>query len=228
MSRELGPSVSIFGSARIPKESAIFRLARQIASEIVGLGYGVISGGGPGIMRAAAEGAREGGGTAVGFNIRLPFEPPDLTLQHVSLTFDNFFTRKLAFARCSHAFITMPGGMGTLDELFDILTLIQTQKLQPRPVVLVGRTFWRGLLLWLREQPAAQGLISTRELDAIGVFDTAQEVISFFERELAGASAPFEQSATAAIAPTFTSKITNGRHLHDDADTSTGHVHRRT
>ncbi len=135
-------------------------------------------------MRAAIEGARDGGGPTVGFNINLPFEPVDVSLQDVSLTFDHFFTRKLAFARCSDAFVAMPGGMGTLDELFDILTLIQTQKLQARPIVLVGKDFWQGLLQWMRERLVTCGLISGNEVDSIGVFDDAPEVIAFLTDQL--------------------------------------------
>jgi uncharacterized protein (TIGR00730 family) len=153
-------------------------------------------------MRAAIEGAREGGGPAVGFNISLPFEPLDVALQDISLTFDHFFTRKLAFARCSDAFVAMPGGMGTLDELFDILTLIQTQKLQPRPVVLVGEGFWHGLLHWMREQLAASGLISAEEVDSIGVFDDPQDVLAFLRNQLSwprSMSSTFELSETTAL-----------------------------
>lgn len=183
ISSQLGKSVTIFGSARIQQENSIFHLARQVAYDLASAGYTVISGGGPGIMRAAAQGARDAGGQAVGFNISLPFEPLDIGLQDVSLTFDNFFTRKLAFARCSHGFVAMPGGMGTLDELFDILTLIQTQKLNPRPIALVGSYFWTGLLDWMREQLVTRGLVSADEIDAIGVLDTAQQVLAFFQSE---------------------------------------------
>jgi len=152
-------------------------------------------------MRAAIEGAREGGGSAVGFNISLPFEPLDTTLQDISLTFDHFFTRKLAFARCSDAFVAMPGGMGTLDELFDILTLVQTGKLQARPIVLVGTDFWRGLLRWMREQLATAGLISGEEVDSICVFDDAHDVVAFLTARLRhprSTSPPFDPSEPAA------------------------------
>lgn len=153
-------------------------------------------------MRAAIVGAREGGGSAVGFNISLPFEPIDTAQQDMSLTFDHFFTRKLAFARCSGAFVAMPGGMGTLDELFDILTLIQTGKLQPRPIALVGTEFWNGLLKWMRDQLASTGLISGEEIDSIGVFDDAQDVVAFIRAQLKEprpTSPPFNPSRKAAL-----------------------------
>lgn len=200
----LGRTVSFFGSARVSENASTFRLAHWIARDLARLGYTIISGGGPGIMRAAMAGAREGGGPSVGFNISLPFEPLDVALQDISLTFEHFFTRKLAFARCSDAFLAMPGGMGTLDELFDILTLIQTRKLQPRPVVLVGKDFWHGLLQWMREQLAPSGLISVEEVDSIGVFDDPQDVIAFLKDQLnrpRSVSSTFELSETTAPSP---------------------------
>lgn len=184
VSGKLGAAVSIFGSARIPADSPVFELARQVAHRLALQGYAVISGGGPGIMRAALEGARAGGSPAVGFNINLPFEPLDTKQQDISLTFEHFFTRKFAFTRCSDAFVVMPGGMGTLDELFEILTLIQTRKLEPRPIALVGSSFWRGLLQWLREEPAASGLINVHEIDSIALCDTPDDVISFLVRQI--------------------------------------------
>ena len=129
VSQKLGAAVSIFGSARVAATSPAFELAREVAYKLAVRGYAVISGGGPGIMRAALEGARAGGSPAVGFNINLPFEPLDIERHDISLTLEHFFTRKFAFCRCSDAFVVMPGGMGTLDELFEILTLMQTNKL---------------------------------------------------------------------------------------------------
>lgn len=195
----LGRSVSFFGSARISEDASTFCLARQIARDLARLGYTIISGGGPGIMRAAIEGAHEAGGPTVGFNISLPFEPLDVALQDISLTFDHFFTRKLAFARCSDAFVAMPGGMGTLDELFDILTLIQTRKLKPRPVVLVGKDFWHGLLQWMREQLAPSGLIAAEEVDSIGVFDDPRDVVAFLRDQL---NRPQPMSSTSELSET--------------------------
>lgn len=184
VSERLGKAVSIFGSARVAVTSPVFELATQVAYKLATHGYAVISGGGPGIMRAALEGARAGGSPAIGFNIKLPFEPLNIEQQDISLTFEHFFTRKFAFSRCSDAFIVMPGGMGTLDELFEVLTLIQTQKLEARPVALVGSDFWRGLLQWLRMHPVASGLIGAEEIDSIALCDSADDVISFLGERL--------------------------------------------
>ncbi|HEU4776397.1 MAG TPA: TIGR00730 family Rossman fold protein, partial [Telluria sp.] len=159
----IGTAVSIFGSARIAPENEVFRLAYDIAERLSNQGYTVISGGGPGIMRAANEGASAGASLTAGFNIALPFEPLDDTYQDISLVFNNFITRKLAFAKCSRAFIVMPGGMGTLDELFEMLTLMQTRKMAKVPVILVGSQFWNGLLGWMRERLEQSGLINPGE-----------------------------------------------------------------
>ncbi|MGG1945541.1 TIGR00730 family Rossman fold protein [Trinickia sp. NRRL B-1857] len=184
VSARLGTAISIFGSARVATTSSVFELAREVAYKLAILGYAVISGGGPGIMRAALEGARAGGSPAIGFNIKLPFEPLDVEHQDISLTFEHFFTRKFAFCRCSDAFVIMPGGMGTLDELFEILTLMQTGKLEARPVALVGSVFWGGLLQWLRTHPVSSGLIAVNEIDSIGICDNADEVVAFLSGQL--------------------------------------------
>jgi uncharacterized protein (TIGR00730 family) len=175
----IGTAVSIFGSARIAPGSEVYRLAYRIAERLSNQGYTVISGGGPGIMRAANEGASAGSTVTVGFNIALPFEPLDDTYQDISLVFDNFITRKLAFAKCSSAFIVMPGGMGTLDELFEMLTLMQTRKMAKVPVILVGSQFWGGLLRWMQESLEGSGLINPGELSEIEVLDDAEAVSAF-------------------------------------------------
>jgi len=184
VSERLGAAVSIFGSARVSSASREFSLARAVAYKLAVRGYAVISGGGPGIMRAALEGARAAGAPAIGFNIKLPFEPLDVEQQDISLTFEHFFTRKFAFCRCSDAFVVMPGGMGTLDELFEILTLMQTGKLESRPVALVGSDFWCGLLQWLRTYPVSSSLIGAEEIDAIAVCDSAEDVVAFLAERL--------------------------------------------
>lgn len=180
----IGTAVSIFGSARIAPEREEFRLAYDIAERLSNQGYTVISGGGPGIMRAANEGASAGASLTVGFNIALPFEPLDDTYQDIALVFDNFITRKLAFAKCSSAFIVMPGGMGTLDELFEMLTLMQTRKMAKVPVILVGSQFWNGLLGWMRERLEQSGLINPGELGEISVLDDAEAVAVFIESQI--------------------------------------------
>jgi uncharacterized protein (TIGR00730 family) len=180
----LGPAVSIFGSARITSNSEIFQLTQEIAFHLSRHGYTVISGGGPGIMRAANEGGRVGGTQTVGFNIALPFEPLDTSAQDIAVVFENFITRKLAFVKCSSAFIVMPGGMGTLDELFEVLTLIQTRRMEPVPVVLVGSRFWNGLVVWMREQLEGAGLINSVELREIQLFDDAETVAAFIKQKV--------------------------------------------
>jgi uncharacterized protein (TIGR00730 family) len=178
---KIGTAVSIFGSARIAPDSNLYNLAKQIAACLSDAGYAIISGGGPGLMRAANEGARTGRAKAIGFNIALPFEPLDMRFQDISLTFENFATRKMAFSMCSSAFIVMPGGMGTLDELFEILTLMQTKKIAAAPIVLVGSEFWGGLLTWLREKLERAGLICAGELDAIKIFDDPKQISGFIK-----------------------------------------------
>lgn len=184
VAERLGAAVSIFGSARVTSASREFELARQIAYKLAVRGYAVISGGGPGIMCAALEGARAAGSPAIGFNIKLPFEPLDVTRQDISLMFEHFFTRKFGFSRCSDAFVVMPGGMGTLDELFEILTLMQTGKLESRPVALVVSDFWNGLLQWLRSHPVSSGLIGANEVDSIAICDSADDVVTFLAERL--------------------------------------------
>jgi len=185
VSQRVGTAISIFGSARITPDSEWFHLTRQIAAHLSDSGYTVISGGGPGIMRAANEGARNGKTKTIGFNISLQFEPLNNKFQDISLVFENFYTRKLAFVKCSSAFIVMPGGMGTLDELFEILTLMQTRKIRVSPVVLVGSAFWGGLVGWLRENLESAGLINVGELDEIRIFDDATAISQFIRDTVA-------------------------------------------
>ncbi len=149
---QIGPCVSIFGSARTKPDNPYYKEARDIANKLVSKGYGVITGGGPGIMEAANQGARDGGGTSVGLNIKLPFEQtsnPYIDADK-NINFDYFFVRKVMFIKYSQGFIVMPGGFGTLDELFEALTLIQTDKIGRFPIILVGKSFWAGLIDWIR------------------------------------------------------------------------------
>ena len=169
--------MTFFGSARAQNDDEIYLSTFLIAKELASSGYSVISGGGPGIMRAANEGAYPQEGKSVGFNISLPFEKPDLNYQDISITFQSFFTRKLAFSVCSNAFIVMPGGTGTLDELFEILTLIQKKKLKKCPVILFGANFWKGLVSWIRDQPVKKGFIAREEVDDLIFVDLPKDVI---------------------------------------------------
>ena len=149
---KIGPCVSIFGSARTPQSSPYYRLAVNIAESIVSSGYGVITGGGPGIMEAGNKGANQAGGTSVGLNIDLPFEQHDNPFidSDKSLDFDYFFVRKVMFVKYSQGFVVMPGGFGTLDELFEAITLIQTNKIEKFPIILVGTSYWEGLIDWIK------------------------------------------------------------------------------
>lgn len=149
----IGPCVSIFGSARTKPDNKYYKLAEEVAAKIVDHGYGVITGGGPGIMEAGNKGAHIAGGTSVGLNIELPFEQHDNPYidSDKSLDFDYFFVRKVMFVKYSQGFVVMPGGFGTLDELFEAITLIQTNKIEKFPIILVGTEFWGGLIDWIHE-----------------------------------------------------------------------------
>ena len=171
------PAVSIFGSARIAPESEYYQLTEQIARLLSDAGFSVISGGGPGVMEAANKGAFAGKSPSVGLNIQLPMEQQTNRYQDVSQTFRHFFARKYMFVRFATAYVVMPGGFGTLDELLEALTLIQTKKSPHIPLILVGRAFWQGLLDWLREQLVAGGMINSQDMDLIQVIDEPQQVV---------------------------------------------------
>ena len=178
--QKLGPCVSIFGSARLPRNSPYYLLAEEIAKKITDLGFGIITGGGPGIMEAANKGAKENGGKSIGLNIELPFEQssnPYIDKQY-SIEFDYFFIRKLMCVKYAQGFIIMPGGIGTLDELFEALTLIQTHKIGRFPIILVGSEFWKGLLDWMKNTLLEMKLISEDNFSLFRVVDTADEAVS--------------------------------------------------
>lgn len=176
----IGPCISIFGSARTKKEDPYYKLAEEIAFKVSKAGYGVITGGGPGIMEAGNKGAHLGKGVSVGLNIELPFE------QHFNpyidndknIQFDYFFVRKVMFVKYSQGFVVMPGGFGTLDELFEAITLIQTKKIAKFPIILVGTDFWGGMLDWIKNVLLAKySNISPEDMNLIQVVDTADEVV---------------------------------------------------
>ncbi|MFL5780844.1 MAG: TIGR00730 family Rossman fold protein [Thermoleophilaceae bacterium] len=173
----LGPAVSVFGSARTPPDHPDYELARRTAELLGRAGYAVITGGGPGIMEAANRGAREAGVSSVGLNIELPFEQEGNPYADVALEFHYFFTRKLMFVRYAVGFVVFPGGFGTLDELFEALTLIQTGKVMHFPVLLVGSKWWSGLVEWLRDRLLATGKIAGSDLDLLTVTDDPHEVV---------------------------------------------------
>lgn len=177
---KIGPCVSIFGSARTKEDDPNYKLAVEIASKIADNGYGVITGGGPGIMEAGNRGAHLAGGTSVGLNIDLPFEQHDNPYidSDKSLDFDYFFVRKVMFVKYSQGFVVMPGGFGTLDELFEAITLIQTHKIQKFPIILVGTEFWTGLMDWIKSTLRDKyKTISPEDIDLIKLVDTSDEVI---------------------------------------------------
>lgn len=184
MSR-IGPCVSIFGSARTKPDHKYYKLAVEVAEKIVDNGYGVITGGGPGIMEAGNRGAHLAGGTSVGLNIDLPFEQHDNPYidPDKSLDFDYFFVRKVMFVKYSQGFVVMPGGFGTLDELFEAITLIQTNKIQKFPIILVGKDFWEGLFEWVKTTllDSFQN-ISPGDIDLIHLVDSSDEVIEVLNK----------------------------------------------
>ena len=171
--------VSVFGSARTPEDSANYRSARELGGLLVKAGYGVITGGGPGIMEAAGRGAFEAGGISVGLNIELPHEQQPNHYQNKSLSFRYFFIRKLCFLKYSTAVIVYPGGFGTLDELSEVMTMIQTRKINLIPLILVGKQFWQGFFDWSRDTLMTEGMIAPDDLDFIRLVDTAEEAVSY-------------------------------------------------
>ena len=176
----IGPCISIFGSARTKPDNKYYQLAQSVAQKIVEAGYGVITGGGPGIMEAGNKGAHLAGGTSVGLNIDLPFEQHDNPYidSDKSLDFDYFFVRKVMFVKYSQGFVVMPGGFGTLDELFEAITLIQTNKIEKFPIILVGTEFWSGIMDWVKNTLLERFQnISATDLDLIHLVDTEDEVI---------------------------------------------------
>jgi uncharacterized protein (TIGR00730 family) len=171
-------AVSIFGSARVPEGDPQYELARAVARELSADGMDIITGGGPGLMEAANRGAKEGGSRSIGLNIELPFEQHENPYLDVELTCHYFFTRKLFFVRYSVGFVVFPGGFGTLDELFEALTLSQTGKTRHFPIVLVGSDYWRGLIDWMRERLVGEGKISPLDLDLLQVCDDPKEIVA--------------------------------------------------
>tara|TARA_Y100001935_G_C17168988_1_gene439230 strand:+ start:61 stop:747 length:687 start_codon:yes stop_codon:yes gene_type:complete len=180
----IGPCISIFGSARTKPDNKYYKLTEEISAEIVKRGYGVITGGGPGIMESANKGAKENNGKSVGLCIELPFEENSNKFidKDKKLNFDYFFVRKVMFVRYAQGFIVMPGGFGTLDELFEALTLIQTNKVGMFPIILVGSEFWKGLIKWIKNTLLEENYnISSQDLDLFKMADSKEEVIKILE-----------------------------------------------
>lgn len=180
----IGPCVSIFGSARTHSSNRYYKLAEEIAYLLTKKGFGIISGGGPGIMEAANKGAHFGGGKSVGLNIELPFEQssnpfidPDKLI-----TFDYFFVRKVMFMKYAQGYIVLPGGFGTMDELFEAITLVQTHKTVRFPIVLVSKDYWTGLLDWIKNQMLAEMNVNETDLDIFSIVETATEAVDIIEK----------------------------------------------
>lgn len=181
---KIGPSISIFGSARTKPTNKYYKIGVEIAEKLVKEGFGIISGGGPGIMEAANKGAQNAKGKSIGLNIELPFEQNSNPYidRDKSLNFDYFFIRKTMFAKYSQGFIMMPGGFGTMDEFFEVITLVQTGKMKDSPLILVGRKYWQGLIDWVSTTMLGEGNISPEDMDLFHVVDTADEVVDYVNK----------------------------------------------
>jgi uncharacterized protein (TIGR00730 family) len=178
---KVGPAVSIFGSARTERGSEYYKLAEDIGREVAKAGYAVITGGGPGIMEAANKGAKAAGGKSVGLSIELPFEAKANDYVTMELRFNYFFVRKVMLVKYAKGFIAMPGGYGTLDEFYESLTLIQTQKVQPFPIVMIGKEYWDGLLTWMSEKMLSEGNIKKEDLSMFYVTDSPRDAVKYIK-----------------------------------------------
>jgi uncharacterized protein (TIGR00730 family) len=187
------PAVSVFGSARIGADDPVYAVAREVGKRLAHAGFAVVTGGGPGVMEATNRGAREGGGASVGFNIELPHEQHSNPYLDIAVTFNHFYVRKTMFVKAAEGFVIFPGGFGTLDELFESLTLIQTGKVQHFPVVLFDAGYWGPLLEWIRRRLLADSMISAEDLDLVTVTDDPSEavatIVECYERRCAAEAA---------------------------------------
>src|SRR5918998_382376 len=178
---ELGPAVSVFGSARTPRDHPLYATTERLAAELVRAGLAVMTGGGPGTMEAANKGAAEAGGVSVGLGIELPFESSLNPYVNLGINFRYFFVRKTMFVKYAQGFVVLPGGFGTLDELFEALTLVQTRKVTSFPVVLFGRDYWQGLLDWFRTTALASGAVAEADLALIELTDDVDEAVALLK-----------------------------------------------
>lgn len=174
---DIGPAVTIFGSARIKEDDPIYKKTEEIAALFVKSNFAVITGGGGGVMEAGNKGALKAGGTSVGMNIVLPFEQKPNDYSNIKLEFKYFFIRKVMFVKYANAYIIMPGGFGTMDELFEAVTLIQTHRIKPFPVILVGTEYWSGLLEWIKATLLEHHKISDNDLDILQIMDDPEEIV---------------------------------------------------
>ncbi len=176
------PSVSFFGSSRVTPTDEVYKKAEHVAQLLAENGFGVITGGGPGVMEAANKGAALGGGKSIGLNIQLPFEQEPNPYTNLSLSFRYFFVRKVMFVKYAVAYVIFPGGFGTMDELFEAVTLIQTHKIKPFPVILVGSSYWKGLLDWIKQVVLKEGKISSIDLDILQLVDEPEDIIKTIKK----------------------------------------------
>jgi len=181
---EIGPAVSIFGSARIKPNDPVYKKTTEIAGLLAKNNFAVITGGGGGVMEAANKGASEAGGTSIGLNIILPFEQKPNPYANIRLEFNYFFIRKVMFVKYAQAYIIMPGGFGTLDELFEAVTLIQTRRIKPFPVILVGSEYWAGLIDWIKDNLQKEKLISPEDLDILQIMDEPEEIVKTLRKTI--------------------------------------------
>lgn len=181
---DIGPAVSIFGSARLKPQSAMYKKAEQIAALFVKNNYAVITGGAGGIMAAANKGAAQADGKSIGLNIILPFEQKPNPYANIALDFNYFFIRKLMFVKYATAYIIMPGGFGTLDELFEAVTLIQTHRIKPLPVIMVGSEYWSGLIDWIKDRMLKDKMISPEDIDILQVMDEPEEIVKAVKKRV--------------------------------------------
>ena len=179
---DIGPSVSIFGSARVHPNDSIYKKTEKLAALFVKNNFSVITGGGGGVMEAANKGAAEAGGTSVGLNIILPFEQKPNPFATIALDFKYFFIRKVMFIKYASAYIIMPGGFGTLDELFEAVTLIQTRRIKPFPLILVGSDYWTGLIDWIKNRLLVEKRISPEDLEILQIMDEPDEIVKAVEK----------------------------------------------
>ena len=179
---QVGPAVSVFGSARVTPEDPWYRKTEELSKLLALNGFSVITGGGPGIMEAANKGAAEGGGVSVGMNIHLPFEQKPNPFSNVSIDYKYFFIRKVMFVKYAVAYVILPGGFGTMDELFEALTLIQTKRIRSFPVVLMGSDYWGGLLTWMRKSMLKEKKISPEDMDLIQVIDDPKKALRHIQK----------------------------------------------
>jgi len=175
---DIGPAVTIFGSARTKSDDPVYKKAEKIAALFAKNNFAVITGGGGGVMEAANKGAAEAGGTSVGLNIVLPFEQEPNKYSNINLDFNYFFIRKVMFVKYAFAYIIMPGGFGTLDELFESVTLVQTQRIKPFPIILVDSDYWSGLKEWITSRLLKEGKISPEDIDILQVMDNPEEIVN--------------------------------------------------